>query len=258
MSTNAIRVQQLVARYGDQTVLNGIDFAIPAGQIFGLLGPNGAGKTTCLKVLLGHKQPDAGQVLVLDQCPHTAGPAWRNCISWLGDQNGLYARQSARYNLELYAQLYGAPITQVMELATAFQLQDLLDKSVNQLSKGQKQRLALARALMHQPQILFLDEPTTGLDLQSARDLRQSIVRCAEFGTTVVLTTHDLEEAEELCHQVAFLVDGKIAASGSPAELCLSVLGQQLIPLDERVGLKRVFWQLTSGEGSPGPRQSPS
>lgn len=245
-TSNPILVEDLKASYQSRPVLDGISFHIQSGEIFGLLGPNGAGKSTCIKVLLGHKRPDAGQVRVLEQSPWQAPARWRQEISWLGDNSGMHMRFSGWKNLELFAQLYGVAKTRIKQLAESFELADFLHQSVQEMSKGQRQRLALARALLNQPKALFLDEPTSGLDLQSAARLRGDIRKCCQAGTAVLLTTHDLDEAEELCDRVAFLVQGKIAAQGKPNLLCEEILGEPFQQQSQRASLSKVFWKLSS------------
>lgn len=241
-----IQVEELKASYQSRPVLNGISFQIEAGEIFGLLGPNGAGKSTCIKVLLGHKYPDSGRVRVLQQSPWQAPAQWRQEISWLGDNSGMHLRFSGWKNLELFADLYGVAKTRVKQLADSFEIADFLHQTVQEMSKGQRQRLALARALLNQPKALFLDEPTSGLDLQSAARLREDIRKCCQAGTAVLLTTHDLDEAEELCDRVAFLVQGKIAAQGKPNLLCEEILGEPFQERSQRASLSKVFWKLSA------------
>jgi ABC-2 type transport system ATP-binding protein len=245
LTSDPIQVTNLKASYDSKIVLDDVSFSIKQGEIFGLLGPNGAGKSTCIKLLLGHKHPDGGQVQVLGTLPWQAPSSWRQQISWLGDNSGMQLRFSGWKNLELFASLYGVPKKRIKDLAESFDIVDFLDQSVQQMSKGQRQRLALARALLNEPKALFLDEPTSGLDLQSAARLRDDIRKCCKSGTAVLLTTHDLDEAEQICDRVAFLVRGRIAAQGTPSELCQEVLGQPLQELAQRVSLSKVFWKLS-------------
>jgi ABC-2 type transport system ATP-binding protein len=216
-----IEVQELKKRYGETQAVAGLTFAVATGEIFGLLGHNGAGKTTTIRMLTGRTKPTGGSASIggLDVV------AQRNQIKPLinlvfEDQN-LYERFSGQDNLRIFAEFYGAPKERVGELLSLVDLTDAAKRPVKTYSTGMKQRLLIARALINQPRVLFLDEPTRGLDPSSARDLRNLIADLSRSGTTVFLTTHYMEEADELCHRVAFLSQGEIVALDTPQELKL-------------------------------------
>jgi ABC-2 type transport system ATP-binding protein len=213
-----ILVQNLLKRYGPVEALRGVSFEVPDGQIFGLLGPNGAGKTTTLECVIGLRQPDSGSI-------HVCG------IDALADPDGVKQKLGAqlqatalqdkitpREALKLFGSFYKKQ-ADIDSLIERFSLTEKADASFDSLSGGQKQRLALALAFVNEPEVLFLDEPTTGLDPQSRRELHASILRMREDGHTVLLTTHYIEEAEKLCDRLAIIDHGRIIATGTPREL---------------------------------------
>jgi fluoroquinolone transport system ATP-binding protein len=200
-------------------VLNGLSLDVPAGTVYGLLGPSGAGKSTTQKILMGLLRGYGGTARVLDAEPGAGGAAFYERIGVSFELPALYGRLTARENLELFAALYrNAPL----EPLAALELVDLVDAAeqrVEGFSKGMKMRLNLCRALLNDPELLFLDEPTTGQDPDRARKTRNLIAGLRERGKTVFLTTHNMAEAAEICDRVGFLVEGRIALEGTPAEL---------------------------------------
>jgi len=219
-----IVVEGLSRRFGDVTAVNGLSLKIQEGEVFGLLGHNGAGKTTTIRLLTGVLSPHGGEARVLGLDPTRDGPALRGRTGVLTETPALDERLTARENLSYYADLYGVPRHEVPArvegLLEEFELADRADEPVGRYSKGMRQRLALARALLPGPELLFLDEPTTGLDPVAAREVRELIVRLSgEEGRTVVLCTHNLVEAQRLCHRVGVLEHGRLVALGTPAEL---------------------------------------
>jgi ABC-2 type transport system ATP-binding protein len=226
MAGDAITVSGLTKRYGDHLAVDAVSFEVRDGESFGILGPNGAGKTTTLEMIEGLRKPDGGDVTVLGR------PVWpdpRDIQSSIGVQlqsTALFDKLSARELLELFAQFYGRT-DGTERTAYALQLVGLESKAESQaeeMSGGQKQRLAIALALVHDPEVVFLDEPTTGLDPQARRNL-WDVIRAinGEGGKTVVLTTHYLEEAEELCDRVAIMDHAKVIALDTPAGLIASL-----------------------------------
>ena len=207
--------------YGTVRAVDGVSFAVAPGEIFGLLGHNGAGKTTTIRMLTGRARPSAGHARVAGFDPGTERDRVKPLINLVFEDQNLYERFGGRANLRIFADLYGAPPRRVNELIDLVGLADAADRKVKTYSSGMKQRLLIARALVNRPRALFLDEPTKGLDPASARDLRAIAARLAREGTTVFLTTHDMEEADELCHRVAFLSEGRVVALDSPRELKL-------------------------------------
>ena len=216
-----VEVEQLVKHYGSVRAIDGISFAVGAGEVFGLLGHNGAGKTTTIRLLTGRTRPTAGRACIAGYDVAAERDAVKPLINLVFEDQNLYERLSGRENLRVFAALYGAPMARVEELLGEVGLLEAAGRKVKTYSSGMKQRLLIARALVNQPRVLFLDEPTRGLDPVSARDLRALIGRLSAGGTTIFLTTHDMEEADELCHRVAFLSQGRVVALDTPRELKL-------------------------------------
>ena len=214
----AVRVRGLRKTYGDHEAVRGIDFEIGAGEVFGLLGPNGAGKTTTVEILEGYRNPDAGEVTVLGEDPQKAGTAWRERIGVVLQSSSLYANLTPRESLRLFAGYYRRP-RDVEEVLDIVGLTDKADSRARTLSGGQKRRLDLGLALVGNPELIFLDEPTTGFDPQARRQAWETIRALRSLGTTILLTTHYLDEAEQLADRVAVIVNGEIIREGSPAEL---------------------------------------
>ncbi len=214
----AVTVTDLHKAYGQHDALRGIDFEIEAGEVFGLLGPNGAGKTTTVEILEGYRTPDAGTVSVLGQDPQKAGLDWRQQIGVVLQSGSMYPNLSVAENLELFAGYYRRPRdpAQVIELVG---LAEKRDARVRTLSGGQRRRLDLGLALIGDPDVLFLDEPTTGFDPAARRAAWEVIRSLRSLGKTILLTTHYLDEAEQLSDRVAVLREGRIVAIGRPAEL---------------------------------------
>ncbi|CAN0077631.1 unnamed protein product, partial [Phaeothamnion confervicola] len=225
----AIEVKDLNFSIREFPILRGLDLHIERGTIFGLLGPNGAGKTTTLRLLLGKLVPTSGSIAVLGVEPRQGDAAWRARLGWMGEAPGHYGRLSAHANLLFFGGLYGVPPARAEKLLTDFGLWEKRNVAARALSKGQRQKLALARALLAEPEILFLDEPTSGMDVESARSLREHVRDWASRGKTVILTTHDMEEAEDLCAAIGFVEGGQIVASGTPESLCREVLQQEYV-----------------------------
>jgi ABC-2 type transport system ATP-binding protein len=217
MST-AVAVESLEKSYGDVKAVRGISFEIAAGEVFGLLGPNGAGKTTTVEILEGYREPDGGRVEVLGVDPQQAGEAWRQRIGVVLQSGSLYGQLTVGEILSLFAGYYEQP-RDVDEVISLVGLEEKRDSSVRTLSGGQKRRLDLGLALAGDPELVFLDEPTTGFDPEARRRAWETIRSLRGLGKTILLTTHYLDEAERLCDRVAVLRDGEIAAIGRPGEL---------------------------------------
>jgi ABC-2 type transport system ATP-binding protein len=214
----AIVVRDLRKSYGANEAVRGIDFTIEAGEVFGLLGPNGAGKTTTVEILEGYRKRDGGTVEVLGADPESAGPSWREQVGFVLQSSSLYPNLSVAESLRLFAGYYETPRDpdEVVELVG---LADKRDARARTLSGGQKRRLDLGLALVGNPAVLFLDEPTTGLDPGARRAAWDTVRGLRELGKTVLLTTHYLDEAEQLADRVAVLRRGEIVSEGTPAEL---------------------------------------
>jgi ABC-2 type transport system ATP-binding protein len=217
MST-AVSVSDLRKAYGQVEAVRGISFEIASGEIFGLLGPNGAGKTTTVEILEGYRKRDAGSVSVLGADPARADDSWREQIGVVLQSSAMYQTLSVAESLALFAGYYERP-RDVEEVVQLIGLEEKRDAHVRTLSGGQRRRLDLGLALVGDPDLLFLDEPTTGFDPQARRRAWESISSLRSLGKTILLTTHYLDEAERLCDRVAVLRDGRIAALGRPGEL---------------------------------------
>ena len=217
----SIRVEDLAKHYGEVRAVDGISFTAREGEILGLLGHNGAGKTTTIRMLTGRARPTSGKAGVCGYDVVHERHRMKPLINLVFEDQNLYPRLSGRENLQLFADLYGVPRTRVDDLLELVGLVDVAARKVKTYSSGMKQRLMIARALVNQPRVLFLDEPTRGLDPTSARDVRRLVREQAQQGATVFLTTHYMEEADELCDRVAFLAAGRIVALDTPRELKL-------------------------------------
>lgn len=221
-TTPPIDVRNLTKHYGSVEAVADISFAVQRGEIFGLLGHNGAGKTTAIRMMTGRTVPTSGSVHIAGYDVVTQLARVKPLINLVFEDQNLYERMSGLDNLRFFARLYGVPESRALALLDRVGLDlEARHRKVKTYSSGMKQRLLIARALINEPQILFLDEPTRGLDPSSARDLRRIVRQLADGGTTVVLCTHSMEEADELCDRVAFLASGKIVALDAPRELKL-------------------------------------
>lgn len=224
MSEEAIVVRSLTRDFSSVRALDAVSLTVPAGIVFGFLGPNGSGKTTTIRLLLGLLEPTSGEATVLGYDTRGQAQQVRQHCGALLEHTGLYERLSAADNLEFYGRVWHLPLAQrqqrSQDLLGHFGLWERRQERVDTWSRGMKQKLAIARALLHRPALVFLDEPTAGLDPVAAASLRDDLERLAEReGTTVFLTTHNLAEAERLCAQVAVIRDGRLLALGSPADL---------------------------------------
>lgn len=224
VAPNVIETQGLVRRFGSNLAVDHPNLSIEAGDVFGFLGHNGAGKTTTIRLLNGVLAPSEGSMCILGMNPVTEGARIRARTGVLTETPSLDDRLTARKTLTLYADIFGVPKKQiparVSELLDLFGLSERADEKVGAYSKGMRQRMALARTLIHQPDIIFLDEPTAALDPVAAREVHQLVRHASQVEKrTVFLCTHNLYEAARLCTQVAVLAHGRILAVGSPADL---------------------------------------
>ena len=225
---SALRCERLVKKYGELVAVDGLDLEVRAGECFGLLGPNGAGKTTTVEILEGLNEPTAGSVEVLGMRWERDERALRQRLGVSLQETHLPDKLTVEENLRMFRSFYlrGRPLDEVLELVG---LSDKRASWTERLSGGQKQRLAVACALVSDPELLFLDEPTTGLDPQSRRQLWDVVLGFRSRGRTVLLTTHYMDEAERLCDRVAIVDKGKVIALGTPQELIASLGGQQVV-----------------------------
>ncbi|NBY16082.1 MAG: ABC transporter ATP-binding protein [Actinobacteria bacterium] len=218
-----IVAKNLTKIYGDFTAVNGIDFSVAKGESFGLLGPNGAGKSTTMRMITATLQRSAGELTILGKDPEKAGPEIRAHLGVVPQADNLDTELKVFENLYIYGRYFGLTkkyLTPKIEELIAFaQLEEKRNAKVEQLSGGMKRRLTIARALVNEPEILLLDEPTTGLDPQARHVLWDRLFRLKEQGVTLVITTHYMDEAEQLCDRLIVMDEGKIMAEGSPASL---------------------------------------
>lgn len=217
---NAIEIRGLTKRYGALWAVNDLSLDIPEGSVFGLIGPNGAGKSTTFSVLAGLLKPSGGTVSVLGFDPAKAPREVKRRLGYMPDVLGHYDALTVREYLEFFCAAYNVPRSRmnetIAELLELVELDVKVDASVNDLSRGMKQRLSLARALVHDPQVLILDEPASGLDPRARIELRALLVQLAEMGKTLVVSSHILADLQEICTDVAIMEAGKVLASGPP------------------------------------------
>ncbi len=238
MNANPVIVADgLSRRFGDVVAVEHLDLEVQPGEVFGFLGHNGAGKTTTVRLLNGVLAPSGGLARVLGLDPLTDGPALRRRTGVLTETPSLDERLTGRENLQIFAELYDVPRDEVTArvgyLLDSFELADRADDKVGSYSKGMKQRLALARALLHKPELLFLDEPTAGLDPVAAHRVHEMITRLShEERHAVFLCTHNLAEAQKLCDRVAVLEHGRLVALGTPTELAQKLGRSQRLELE--------------------------
>jgi len=235
----AIQVQNLTRNYNGLCAVNEISFSVERGEIFGFLGPNGAGKTTTIRMLTGQLRPSSGTAQVMGYDVVEDRQQLKPCIGVVFDNQNIYARLSARDNLRFFARLYRIPTARVEEVLAQVGLTKRAGDKVSNYSNGMTQRLVIARGLLHKPDVLFLDEPTRGLDPNVARDIRSLITSLARQGMTVFLTTHYMEEADQLSSRVAIINQGQIVALDTPEHLKMAH------SRGESVTLEDVFVQLT-------------
>ncbi|RDW22463.1 bacitracin ABC transporter ATP-binding protein [Oceanobacillus arenosus] len=217
---NIIEVKSLAKVFGNQAALEDVNFDVKKGETFGFLGPSGSGKTTTIKILTGQLAQTSGEANVfLIPASSLNKPKYRKKIGVVTDNSGLYSRLSIYDNLKLYCDLYDVPTKRIQEVLEMVNLTEEPKKLVSKLSKGMLQRVTLARAFLHEPDLLFLDEPTSALDPANSKHIHDGLRRLNEKGTTIFLTTHDMGEAESLCNRVAFLNRGKIQLLDEPKAL---------------------------------------
>lgn len=218
---NVIEVKNLIKKFDNKKVIDNISFEVAKGSIFGFLGPSGAGKTTLIKILLGEYSISKGSVKVFNKEPNNYDDNIINSISAVMDNFGLYERLTVYENLEVFSDIYKTDKKQISSILEKVELIDAKNKLVSKLSKGMLQRLLIARSLINQPKLLFLDEPTSGLDPATSLKIHNLLFELKDSGTTIFLTTHNMEEATKMCDIVALLHLGKIVEYGSPKDICM-------------------------------------
>ena len=231
----AIEVRDLTKRYGDVEAVRGASFAVNSGEIFGFLGPNGAGKTTTINMLTGLARPAQGRICYFGRDYSGAIKKAQHLMGIVSDESNLYPEMSGFDNLCFCASLYGIGRRErersARELLESFGLAQAGNRKFAGYSRGMKRRLTIAAGVIHRPRILFLDEPTSGIDVASARQIRRLVSDLKTAGTTVFLTTHYIEEAERLCDRIAFIVDGRVVRVDTTPQLLKQTQGEHIIEL---------------------------
>jgi ABC-2 type transport system ATP-binding protein len=219
MPQAAISINQLCVRFGNFSAVDHLDLQIHTGELFGLIGPNGAGKSTTIRVLIGQRRPSSGSVNVLG---HDVVREWskiKPLFGYVPDRDNHFDEFTGRRNLEFFAELYGVPRLRVRDCLRMVELEDAGDVHVRGYSLGMRKKLLLARALLHDPKLIYLDEPTANLDIHSAALVHRLLRDRVASGSTVVLTTHDMDEVEKICDRVGIVCRGKLVALDSPQYL---------------------------------------
>ena len=214
-----IVVKNVTKKFGQKVALEEISFEVNKGEIFGFLGPSGSGKTTMIKILTGQLNADSGQTELLGKVSEKLTPADLEQIGLVSDTSGFYEKLSLYKNLQAYAKLYGKPNARVDEVLKQVDLYESKNLAAEKLSTGMKQRMFLARALINKPQVLFLDEPTSGLDPTTSKKIHELLLDLKKAGTTIFLTTHDMNEATLLCDRLSLLNRGHLIEYGTPASI---------------------------------------
>ena len=214
-----IKVERVTKRFGDNIALNQISFSINEGEIFGFLGPSGSGKTTMINILTGQLQANSGKTELLGKDSQKLLPSDFEELGLVGDTSGYYEKLSLYNNLLLFARLYGVSKSRIEEILKQVGLYDSKVTPAEKLSTGMRQRMLLARALINYPKVLFLDEPTSGLDPTTSKKIHKLLQELKERGTTIFLTTHDMNEATLLCDNLVLLNKGDLIEQGSPSEI---------------------------------------
>ena len=244
---SAIEVHDLAMAYGELRAVDGVSFEVAEGEFFGILGPNGAGKTTTLEMIEGLRRPDAGTIRVLGESPWPRNSALLPRIGVQLQASSFFERLTAREQIHTFGALYGVQAAAADEWLERVGLVDKADTRVEDLSGGQAQRLSIACALVHDPDVVFLDEPTASLDPQARRNLWDLLEGMNDSGRTVVLTTHYMDEAEKLCDRVAIMDHGQILELDTPANLVAN-LDAPVRVIETRGTLEDVFLELTGRE----------
>jgi ABC-type multidrug transport system ATPase subunit len=214
-----IRIDDLHVRYGSFAAVDGLTLDIRRGELFGLLGPNGAGKSTTIRVLIGQRLPTAGTVTVAGFDVVRQWAQIKPHFGYVPDRENHFEEFTGRRNLEFFGQLYGVPKLRVAEVLELVELDEAADLPVRGYSLGMRKKLLLARALLHEPSILYLDEPTANLDIHSAEVVHRILRERVQQGATIILTTHDMDEVERICDRVGIMCRGKLVALDSPLTL---------------------------------------
>jgi lipooligosaccharide transport system ATP-binding protein len=245
-----LEARQLVKHFGDFEAVKGVDVAIDRGESFGFLGPNGAGKTSTMRMISAVSQPTSGEISIFGLDPRTDGPEIRSRLGVVTQEDSLELELSVRHNLEMFGRYFDLPRRVVRERATELleftQLTERANDKVDNLSGGMKRRLTIARGLMNRPEILILDEPTTGLDPQARHLVWDRLYRLKREGVTLIITTHYMDEAEQLCDRLVVMDQGLIVAEGAPRTLIERFSTREVVELRFATGDHEAYFdQLT-------------
>ena len=249
MSKQIVEAKNLTKQFSSKFALDDISFTINTGEIFGFLGPSGAGKTTTINILTDQLDPDSGEVFLFGKKVSQMNRSDLTRIGIVSDQTGFYEKLSLYDNMLLYCKLFGVNKNQIDLILDKVGLLDSKKKPAEKLSKGMKQRMLLARALLNTPEILFLDEPTSGLDPTTAQKIHKLLMKIKEDGTTIFLTTHDMNEATILCDHLALLNKGKIVEYGTPREIAVKNTTQKKLKIQYADG-KTMMIDCLEGENA--------
>ena len=245
MTAPAIELEAVVKRFGSTVAVNGVSFSVAAGEVFAFLGPNGAGKTTTIKMLAGLLRPQEGKVCVCGQDMSTDGLAAKSRLAYVPDQPFLYDKLTGREFLSFVARMYGISAQRrdelLSRLTTRFQMEGFLDQMTESYSHGMKQKVVLASALLHEPEVLLIDEPMVGLDPRTVREVKDLFVEHARRAGTVFLSTHTLNVAEDVADRIGIINRGQLVALGTMPELRALA--------DRQSTLEEVFLHLTEEQG---------
>ncbi len=228
MNPSIISIINVKKSYGTKEVLKGLSLQVSEGEIYGFLGPNGAGKSTTIKILIGLTDCECDDILLAGHKPIPRNTEYLRNIGVVQEAQSLYDNFTVYENLDLFRKLLGLDVSRLEELLDELKLRDHQDTKASELSKGFRQRVLIARAFLHKPKILFLDEPSSGLDPIAADKVHQFIKNLKESGTTVFITSHFMEEVEELCDRVGFLKNGSLIEEGVPRELLVKYSAKRL------------------------------
>ena len=215
----SLRLDGLVVRYGSFVAVDGLNLGLRSGELFGLLGPNGAGKSSTIRVLIGQRRPSAGRVTVAGLDVVTEWDEVKSLFGYIPDRENHFEEFTGRLNLQIFAGLYDVPRQRIDECLALVELSEAADLPVRAYSLGMRRKLLLARALLHRPRLLYLDEPTANLDIHSAAVVHRILRDLTRQGVTVLLTTHNMQEVEEICDRVAILCRGRLVALDAPLAL---------------------------------------
>ncbi|RHG13687.1 ABC transporter ATP-binding protein [Tyzzerella nexilis] len=240
-----IELKQITKRFKNSVVVNNVTYTIKEGEIFGLIGPNGAGKTTSIRMMTALLEPTEGEIFINGMKVAKNNKKLFEQIGVVFELPNLYRKSTIRKNLKIFADLYDVEESRIDEVMKDFQLTDKQNMRVEKLSKGWKQRVLIARAVLHNPKVLFLDEPTSGLDPNTQELIRRYIEMINQKGTTIVITTHDMNEVERLCHSVGFMYQGNLVKKGKLKEI---IQEYKEANKDVDVSLANIYADITGGE----------